>query len=123
MKSTQAWVWMNILSDITTNVTGSMPSDLKIIHAAQLALVRDHGGPCRGAAQGQLDLVPDGAVAIRAGRIATAGPTAGVLAQCGEEASTLDATGMTILPGLVECHSHPIFAIRPTHALHIPGGS
>lgn len=89
-----------------------MPCDLNIIHAASLARILDPGGPRRGAAQGQLDLVADGAVAVRGGRIAGTGSTAEVLARFGEDAPCLDATGMTVLPGLVECHSHPMFAGR-----------
>ena len=85
-------------------------SDLNLIGAAQVARVTDHGQPRRGREQGELDLVADGAVAIRGGRIAAVGPTAEVLAECGDEVPTLDVTGATVLPGLIECHSHPLFA-------------
>ncbi|MFN8061590.1 MAG: imidazolonepropionase [Gemmatimonadaceae bacterium] len=87
-----------------------MPSDLNIVHAAQVARVLDHGSPRRGEAQGALDLVADGAVAIRDGRIVAVGPTSRVLADAGDEVPSLDASGMSVLPGLVECHSHPMFA-------------
>jgi imidazolonepropionase len=86
-----------------------MPNDLNVIHAAQLAIVKDRGAPRRGAGQADLDLIPDGAVAIRGGRIAATGPTPAVLRETGAEVPTLDATGKTVLPGLVECHCHPIF--------------
>jgi imidazolonepropionase len=86
-----------------------MPSDLNVIHASQLAIVRDSGSPRRGEAQGELDLVPDGAVAIRNGVIAASGSTSDVLREAGADAPTLDASGMTVLPALVECHSHPMF--------------
>jgi imidazolonepropionase len=56
--------------------------------------------------------VADGAVAIRDGLIAGVGETADVLARFSDDVPTLDAAGMTVLPGLVECHSHPIFAGR-----------
>ncbi len=86
-------------------------SDLNLIHAGQVALVRDRGEPRRGAAQGELDLIPDGAVAIRGGRITAVGETAEVLRDWGDEhVRTLDVTGRSVLPGLVECHSHPLFA-------------
>jgi imidazolonepropionase len=86
-------------------------SDLNVTHAAWLACVRDRGGPRRGAEQGELDLIADGAVAIRGGRIEAAGSTDHVLRRWGDDGvPTLDATGMSVIPGLIECHSHPLFA-------------
>lgn len=85
-------------------------SDLNLTGAAQLARVADHGGPRRGREQSELDLVADGAVAIRDGRIAAVGPTADVLAEWGDDVPRLDVSGATVLPGLIECHSHPLFA-------------
>ena len=87
-----------------------MSSDLNILHAANLARILDDGAPRRGARQGELDLLADGAVAIRDGRIAAVGRTDEVLRQFSDDVPTLDASGMSVLPGLVECHSHPIFA-------------
>ena len=86
-----------------------MPSDLNVIHAAQLAIIQDHGTPRRGRGQGELDLVPDGAVAIRDGLIVASGPTPEVLREAGEDVPTLNAAGLTVLPGLVESHCHPVF--------------
>ena len=84
--------------------------DLNVVGAAAVALVRDRGGPRSGALQDEMDVIADGAVAIRDGLIVAAGPTGEVLADWGDPAVTrLDATGKTVLPGLVECHSHPIF--------------
>ena len=85
-------------------------SDLNVIHAAHLAQVSDSGTPRRGRNQGELDLIADGAIAIRSGRIVAVGRTADVLSTWGDPAiPTVDASGKTVLPGLVECHSHPIF--------------
>ena len=85
-------------------------SNVDIVHAAALCLIHDDGSPRRGATQGRLDIVEDGAVAIRKGVIVASGPTAQVLAEHGSDgAQTIDATGKTVIPGLVECHSHPIF--------------
>jgi imidazolonepropionase len=85
-------------------------SDLNLLHAAQLALVTDHGAARRGDEQRELDLVADGAVAVRAGRIAAAGTTEQILSEWDDEVPTIDLTGKTALPGLIECHSHPLFA-------------
>jgi imidazolonepropionase len=86
-------------------------SDLNLIHAARVARVPDAGEPRRGHAQGELGLIADGAVAIRAGRIVAVGGTSDVLREWGDPGvRTLDASGRSVLPGLVECHSHPLFA-------------
>jgi imidazolonepropionase len=84
--------------------------DLNVVHASQLAQVHDDGAARRGAAQGDMQLIADGAVAIRKGRIVAVGTTQDVLREWGDPTvPTIDATGKTVLPGLVECHSHPIF--------------
>ncbi|MYB24646.1 MAG: imidazolonepropionase [Acidimicrobiia bacterium] len=89
---------------------GAESGDLNVVGAAQLARVTDRGGPRTGRSQGELDLLADGAVAVRGGRIVAVGTSADVLADWGEPGvATLDARGRTVLPGLVECHSHPIF--------------
>lgn len=85
--------------------------DLNVVHAEQLAQVIDHGGPRRGREQEELDLLADGAVAIRGGRIIAVGSSDVIIAEFGEDdVPTIDARGKTVLPGLVECHSHPLFA-------------
>ena len=84
--------------------------DLNVVGAAALALVRDRGGPRAGALQDEMDVIADGAVAIRDGLIVAAGPAGEVLAEWDDPAvARLDATGKTVLPGLIECQSHPIF--------------
>jgi imidazolonepropionase len=89
-----------------------MSSELNIIHAAHLARILDSGKPRCGAQQEELNLLADGAVAIRKGRIVGVGETESVLKEFSDEVPSIDATGMSVLPGLVECHSHPIFAGR-----------
>lgn len=92
-------------------MTERASGDLNVVHAAQLAQVRDRGGPRRGEEQGVLDLIADGAVAIRGGRIVGVGPTESVMVEWGDNSvPTIDASGKIVLPGLVECHSHPLFA-------------
>ena len=87
-----------------------MHGDLNVVGAAELARVRDRGGPRAGALQDEMDLLADGAVAIRNGRITAVGLTAEVMRDWDDSnVATLDVGGKTVLPGLVECHSHPIF--------------
>ncbi|MDP9465502.1 MAG: imidazolonepropionase [Actinomycetota bacterium] len=84
--------------------------DINVVHAASLAQVHDGGGPRRGATQGELGIITDGAVAIREGVIVAVGATDLVLETYGDhDVLTIDATGRCVLPGLVECHSHPLF--------------
>lgn len=86
-------------------------SDLNVVGAACVARVRDRGGARRGAEQGELDLISDAAVAIRDGLVAAVGPSSEVLGAYGDDGvEVLDASGMTVVPGLIECHSHPLFA-------------
>ena len=91
-------------------------NDLNVVHATSLAQVHDSGEIRRGPAQADLDIVADGAVAIRRGRIVAVGATAEVLAARGnDDVPTIDARGRCVLPGLVECHSHPLFAGERHH--------
>jgi len=85
-------------------------SDLNVVHAASLVRVHDEGVVRRGPTQDDLDIVADGAIAIRNGVIAAVGTTDEVRATHGDDVPTIDATGRCVLPGLVECHSHPLFA-------------
>lgn len=87
-----------------------MSSNLTIVHASSLACIFDSNKPRTGKAQGELDIIHDGAIAIRNGKIVAVGTTDDILRDYDDGAPTLDATGKTVLPGLVECHSHPIFA-------------
>ena len=65
----------------------------------------------RGSAQGHVGVIADGALAVRNGVIAAVGTTDEVMATHGsDDVPTIDATGRCVLPGLVECHSHPLFA-------------
>ena len=85
-------------------------SDLNVVGAANIATVRDRGGPRRGAGQNEMDLVAGGAIAIRGGRIAAVGHIDEVMSEWGDPSvPVLDAANKTVLPGLVECHSHALF--------------
>ena len=85
-------------------------SDLNVINAASLVTVPDTGQLRRGATQGEIGVVANGAVAIRDGAIVAVGTTEDVLASWNDNAvAVIDAEGKTVMPGLVECHSHPLF--------------
>ena len=81
-----------------------------IIHASSLCRITDSGQPRRGVSQGELNIIADGAVIIEDGHVAAVGSTNEVAGQLANVDDVFDAHGMTVLPGLVEAHSHPVFA-------------
>ena len=94
-----------------------MSGDLNVVHADSLARVDDAVGRVVAPTQNELDLIHDGAVADprrRDRRRRRHRP------RCSRRTAvtsvpTIDATGRRVLPGLVECHSHPIFAGERHH--------
>jgi imidazolonepropionase len=68
--------------------------------------------PRRGAAQGRLEVVPDGALAMAGDRILFAGPTAGLdpALDIPSTARVVDVPDCSILPGFVDAHTHAVFA-------------
>ena len=86
-----------------------MKADLLIHNASQLLTLASPGGPKRGAAMGDLGIVPGGAVAIRDGLILATGPSDQLARQVRAE-RTLDAGGRVVLPGLVDPHTHLVWA-------------
>ena len=55
---------------------------------------------------GGLGLVEDGALLVRDGRIAYAGPLAGLPAAAAAGAEPVDCGGRLVTPGLIDCHTH-----------------
>ena len=68
--------------------------------------------PRRGAEQGALASVSNGAVASLKGHVVYAGPSADLLqaVRPAEGAREIDANGLSIVPGFVDAHTHAIFA-------------
>lgn len=85
-----------------------MQVDLLIINARQL-LTLATPAPRRGAGMSDLGLVPDGAVAVRDGRIVALGPTPKLLARCRAD-QLLDADGRVVIPAFVDPHTHVLHA-------------
>lgn len=75
--------------------------------ARQLLTLRGPGEPRRGASMRELGIVPDGAVLIENGRIATLGRGRRIenLAAA-RDAREIDATGRVVAPGFVDSHTH-----------------
>lgn len=80
-----------------------------IVHSASQLLTLAGHGPRRGEAMRDLGLVVDGALAIADGRIIAAGGTSEVLDSYRAEL-VIDAAERVVLPGLIDAHTHPVFA-------------
>jgi imidazolonepropionase len=60
--------------------------------------------------EGPLGLIPDAAVLCRGGRIEYAGPASGLPEMGAQEPVTLDLDGHLVTPGLIDCHTHLVYA-------------
>jgi imidazolonepropionase len=86
-----------------------MKVDVLILHAHQLVTCASPNGPKRGRAMANVGLISDGAVALVEGEIVAVGPSEQLQADyTGRE--TLDASGKVVCPGLVDPHTHLVYA-------------
>ena len=94
--------------------------DRLFVHCRELVTLTDGEatGPRRGNAMQQLGVIEDGAVAVKDGRIVAVGHTADILRdyQAPEE---LDLDGFVVMPGFVDCHTHPVFAATREREFHM----
>lgn len=87
------------------------PADRIVAHACELLTLAGPHCARRGPAQAELGVIPDGAVAIRGDTIQAVGPTAAILAaHAGPATEVVDAAGRVVTPGLVDAHTHLVFA-------------
>ena len=90
-----------------------MSPDLIIKTIGQLlTLYSPKKGSRAGREMQDLGIIENGAVAIRKDRIIAVGRTDEVLSKVklAKNAKIIDAKGKVVTPGLVDCHTHPIFA-------------
>jgi len=83
----------------------STPVDTLLIHAGELLTARGGSHGVRAAGLEDPELISDGAVALRGGRIAAVGDTTTLLADCAP-AETVDVEGRLVTPGFVDSHVH-----------------
>lgn len=90
---------------------GKLDADLILRHARQLITCAGPA-PRRGAEQGSIGTVPDGAVAALDGRIVYAGPSADLETHVEPvtNARVIDASRYSVVPGFVDAHTHAVFA-------------
>lgn len=81
--------------------------ELLVHSASQLCTVP--GGIQRGRALGRLGIIEDGAVAIDRGKIVEVGSTSSLRMEY-EGQQQIDASGRAIVPGLVDPHTHLVWA-------------
>jgi imidazolonepropionase len=68
-------------------------------------------GPRKGEAQGDAGIIPYGAIAIRGERILGVGATEDVIPKFRDDSTLMiDASGKTVTPGLVDAHTHLVWA-------------
>lgn len=90
-----------------------MKADLIVKNAGQLVTAAGHSArPKRRSQMSELGLIRGGAVAAHEGLITAVGTTAAVMERVepAEGALIIDAGGKVVLPGLVDPHSHLVFA-------------
>jgi imidazolonepropionase len=87
-------------------------ADLLVVNIGELATPAGSAGPRRGAAMRELLLLEGAAIAVVGERIAAVGPEREVLGafRAGRRATVLDAGGSLVTPGLVDPHTHAVFA-------------
>jgi imidazolonepropionase len=80
-----------------------IPADFVLRHAGQLATMLP-------SADDPLGRIADGALAARAGRVVWVGDDRDLENQVALDGDLLDARGACVMPGLVDAHTHPVFA-------------
>lgn len=90
-----------------------MKADLMIINAGQIVTSRGSSNrPLCGDALGRLAVIENGVIAVADGRIIAVGPKeeVGSMATPAADTKVVDAAGQIVLPGLVDAHTHMVFA-------------
>ena len=97
---------------------------LLIRDLAQVASPRGGAAPLRGAALGELDLLEDAYVVVEGDRFESLGSMR-TLPSIEGDVEEIDGRGLSAVPGLVDCHTHPAFAGDRAHefALRARGAS
>jgi imidazolonepropionase len=100
-----------------------------IVNAAELVTLDTYGGlvPLHGRKMREIGIIENGAVAIASGEILSYGKTHELLDKLEIDGDTriIDAKGKTVTPGLIDSHTHPVFACTRENefAMRIEGKS
>ena len=97
-------------------IRSSAPSSpyLLLANIGQLLTLRGAAGPRRGLELGEVGLIEDAAVLCGGGQIIAAGKQREVLGHLWlrknkRKLREIDCNGGIVLPGLIDCHTHPVF--------------
>jgi imidazolonepropionase len=86
-------------------------AELLLIRGASQVVTLAGPAPRRGRAMRELDVIRNGAVLVRDGRIAAVGPARRIeRMKEARGAEKIDARGTVVLPGFVDSHTHLVFA-------------
>jgi len=91
--------------------------DLLIYNSAQLLTLAGPARPRVGREMEDLGNIPNGAIAIHAGKILETGTTSDLVQKYPDAATQIDAHGKLILPGFVDSHTHLVFAGSREHEM------
>jgi len=84
---------------------------LAIINIGQLLTLRSPAtGPRAGKNQSDLGIIENGAVLISGDKILEVGKTSTLKKKTSRKTKVIDAKGKAVTPGLVDCHTHLVFA-------------
>lgn len=87
-----------------------MPTKRVMVDAAAVLTLDGPAGPRAGAAMAELSIVNNASVATDAtGRVRWVGPASAMPAEHREGAEILDCRGKTLMPGLVDSHTHVVW--------------
>jgi imidazolonepropionase len=88
---------------------------LLLANIGELLTLRGEATPRRGAALKEIGVIEDAAVLCSGGKVIAAGPQGAVLRDPWlrtnrRKVKELDCQGRVVIPGLIDCHTHPVFA-------------
>src|SRR5215475_8804098 len=84
-------------------------ASLAVLHASQLVTLSGPKRPRVGAELSELKIIPDGGMLIGDGKIEKIGPSDEIGPNI-SDAEVVDAGGRVVMPGLVDAHTHLVFA-------------
>jgi len=87
-----------------------MSNTLAVINCAQLVTLKGPQRPRVGVELGELGIIADGALVVRAGRVEAVGARREIEPLIENDCAVVDAGGRVVLPGFVDAHAHPVFA-------------
>lgn len=103
-------------------ISGQMAEDVDrmFVHCRELVTLTDGPptGARRGEAMSRLGVIEDGAVAVRDGRIVATGNTPELRERFRSD-EELDLSDFVVMPGFVDCHTHPVFAATREGEFHM----